>query len=135
MSPRSDRYEDGYMLRREKRLRELYTLRELSLASAVLAVALTAAFVVVPRGGTIAFVVGALMLALWLVTILMLVVQRVEFAADKAIQREYELWNAQESEKPKRKMTVHLTDDGELQDDEESDELDYQRAARHLPRS
>ncbi len=116
----------------EKSVPNLSVLRQISGVSAIIAVALTAASVVViPEGGSGAFVVVALMLFLWLLAISTFVLQHRQSAAEMAIQRQYAQMSAHEAEKPKRKNTVHLTDDGELSDDEPFTELDHQHAARH----
>jgi hypothetical protein len=136
MSPRPDRYDDAYMERREKRLQDMFVLRQVSAVSAFLAVALTAASVVeIPQGGLTELVIVSMMVGLWLVAILTYVIQRAQSAAEITIQREYEQWSAHESEKPKRKINFYLADDGELEDDAQSTELDNQPAAIQLPRS
>jgi hypothetical protein len=125
----------GYMERREKRLQNLSMLRQVSIAAAIIAVALTAASVVgIPQGGLTELVIVAMTFGLWLAAILTFIMQRAQSAAEKVIQYEYEQLSAYQSEKPKRNITVRLTDDGELRDDEESAELDDQHAAQQLRR-
>ena len=125
----------GYIERREKRLQDLSILRQVSIAAAIIAFALTAATVVgIPQGGLTELVLAALTVGLWLVAMATFIMQRAQSAAEKVIQYEYEQLSAYQSEKPKRNITVRLTDEGELRDDDESAELDDQRAAHQLRR-
>jgi hypothetical protein len=112
------------MERREKRLQNLSMLRQISAAAAIIAVALTAASIVgIPQGGLVELVIGSMTLLLWLVAIVTFVLQHAQSTTERTIEDEYERWwnsalNIRDAEKPKRKTTVHLTDDGELSDDE-----------------
>jgi hypothetical protein len=111
---------DDYLARREKEIEELYVLRSLTRAVALLAIASTVGFVVTAlQGSVLALILGLFMLSLLIGTGLLWAVKQGKEAADAEIRRERErvleaYRMAAEAEKPKRDVPLRLADDGEI---------------------
>lgn len=111
---------DDYLARREKQIEELYVLRSLKRAAGLLAVALTVGFVVTAlQGSVLAYLLGIIMLSMWIGAGLLWAVSQGKQAADAEIRRERErvleaYRMAAEAEKPKRDAPLRLADDGEV---------------------
>lgn len=111
---------DDYLARREKQIEELYVLRSLTRALALLAIASTVGFVVTAlQGSVLALILALIMLSMWIGAGLLWAVRQGKEAADAEIRRErervleaYRL--AVEAEKPKRDAPLRLADDGEI---------------------
>jgi hypothetical protein len=121
-------FDREYWKKREDQLKEAYILRGLSrVMGAVGVVAFVVALFFSIRWGPIAWFPGLVGFILTMASLIMYVIQSAQFKASEAIREEYEHM-MRYGEKPKRNGAVHLSDDGELVDDD--DDADYQETKR-----
>jgi hypothetical protein len=111
-----NQFDEEYMARREKQIKELYELRAMVMACLVTAIILGIAAAGLlsagySTGGTI-LVVFAVLFGMG--TIFMGASYFAQNGADQAIQREYELLARYEKPKRSQDEVVRLADDGEL---------------------
>ena len=116
-------FDQNYMERREKRIRELYTLRAVSRAMGLISILTLIATVVISSvvpGMVVPL--GLIMLSTGSIAVITFMIANAETAAEEAIQKERNQLAAlydQEVEKPKRQQSLRLSDDGELVADDE----------------
>jgi len=118
-------FDEGYMERREKHIREMFMLRAISRALGLISIALLIALVVsVPMGLAFTIILGSILLGTGTGAIVTYSIASAQTAADQAIQKEHaqlaDLYD-QAAEKPKRHSVVKLSDDGELVPDEDTE--------------
>lgn len=124
-----NRFDEDYMKRREKQIKELYELRAMIWACLITAVigALIAAGLLFAGFGTGALILLVISLLFGVGAVFMGASYVAEKGADQAIQKEYELLSLYT--KPKRggqEEIVRLSDDGELiVEDALADEAHY----------
>ncbi|MBX3080669.1 MAG: hypothetical protein KF716_03480 [Anaerolineae bacterium] len=130
-------FDQGYMERREKRIQDMFVMRAISRAMALISVVLLVAMLVITnRNEFITFIMGTCVLGTGMAALVTYVVGRAESTAEATIQKEYAQLAAlyeQATEKPKRHEEVHLSDDGELVTDEGSaleDRANYETTQR-----
>ena len=132
-------FDEDYLARREKQIQELFMLRANSWACLITGLVLTLISVLLMNSvhgtlGSILFVVSLLFEA---GAIFMFAGYFAQKAADRAIQKEYELFAlyGQSMEKPKRgspEQAIRLSDDGELIiEDSLDDHVSYREAGRN----
>lgn len=119
-------FDKDYLERRERQIRERYTMRAVSIGMGFASVLILAFLVLGGASAGLTVPLGITMVATGAISGITFMIAAAEGAADKAIQKEraeLAAIYAQQTEKPKRKpTTVHLSDDGELvtDDDDES---------------
>jgi len=130
-------FDDDYMRRREKQIEDLYMLRAMTWASVVtgLLLALIALGLLSAGYGTLGSVLFVVALLFEAGSIFMFASYFAEKAADRAIQKEYELLAlyGAAAEKPKRGGqidTIQPADDGELDIEDELAEHILRREER-----
>lgn len=122
-------FDEDYMARREKQIKELYELRAMIVACLVTGVvlALISAGLLSAGYGTLGAILLAIALLFGVGSLFMIASYFAEKGAEQAIQREYDLLALYS--KPKRgsqEDTIPLTDDGELAvEDDPSDQFTY----------
>ncbi len=127
-------FDEGYMARREKQIRENYESRAIAVALLVTTVVLgVLTLILAPQSGVIGVVLGLSALGTGIGGIVMFFLAMAGRAADAAIQKEQErllALYAQMGEKPKRNGQVRLSDDGELIPTDAEDERSTRRSGR-----
>ncbi|MBX3080668.1 MAG: hypothetical protein KF716_03475 [Anaerolineae bacterium] len=117
-------FDEGYMERREKQIRDAFMLQAVSRALGLISLALIVALLVSAQWGLVfTIVLGSILLGTGTGAIVTSAIASAQTAADRAIQKEHaqlaELYG-QAAEKPKRHAAVRLTDDGELIPDDDA---------------